>query len=92
VLRTAESHHHLGHVQEAAAAYRQALRLVPNYPDAHFGLGYLAWEQGWTDVARFHLERFLLVNVPDARGLERWAQAWLEGMAKAPPGTPSAQP
>ena len=22
-------------------------------PDAHFGLGYLAWSEGWTDVARF---------------------------------------
>ncbi len=92
VLRIAETLHRMGQVEEAAAAYRETLRFWPDHPDAHFGLGYLAWSEGWTDVARFHLERFLLVHVPDSRDLASWARGWLAGIAKAPPGTPSPQP
>jgi tetratricopeptide (TPR) repeat protein len=92
MLRMGETLHRLGRVQESAAAFRECLQHWPDHPDAHFGLGWLAWEQGWTDVARYHLERFLMVEVPDAREMSRWARAWLDGMAKAPPGTPSALP
>ncbi|MCM2334671.1 MAG: hypothetical protein NDI82_12085 [Anaeromyxobacteraceae bacterium] len=92
VLRTAETLHRMGRAGEAAAAYREMLSLWPDYPDAHFGLGYLAWSEGWTDVARYHLERYLLVHVPDSRDLASWARNWLAGIARAPPGTPSPQP
>jgi tetratricopeptide (TPR) repeat protein len=90
-LRAAEAAHELGRVEAAAAAYRAALAIDPLDPDAHFGLGYLAWQRGWSDVAAFHLQRFLEVEVPDARGRERWARAWLEGIAASPPGTPEAK-
>jgi len=90
-LRAAEASHRLGLAQQAAAGYRGALALDPFDADAHFGLGYLAWQQGWSDVAVFHLQRFLAVQVPDARGRERWAQGWLEGIAASPPGTPEAK-
>lgn len=90
--RIAETLHRLGRAEEAAAAYRETLLRWPDYQDAHFGLGYLAWEQGWTDVARFHLRRFLEVQVPDSRDLASWARRWLAGLDRAPPGTPSPQP
>jgi protein O-mannosyl-transferase len=92
ILRSAETLHRLGRVQEASLAYREMLLLLPDDPDAHFGLGYLAWQNGWTDVARHHLRRFLQVQVPDSRDLARWANAWLEGLDRAPPGTPSPEP
>ncbi len=91
-LRTAETLHRLGRVSEAAAAYREALHNWPDDPDAHFGLAYLAWQEGWTDVARFHAQRFLLVEVPDARDLASWARRWLAGLDRHPPGTPSPEP
>jgi tetratricopeptide (TPR) repeat protein len=90
-LRAAEAAHELGRTEAAAAEYRAALAIDPLDADAHFGLGYLSWQRGWSDVAVFHLQRFLEVEVPDARGRERWARAWLEGIAAAPPGTPEAK-
>jgi len=92
VLRSAETLHRLGRVQEANVAYRETLVLWPDSPDAHFGLGYLAWQQGWTDIARHHVRRFLEVEVPDSRNLSRWAENWLRGLDRAPPGTPSPEP
>jgi tetratricopeptide (TPR) repeat protein len=86
--RIGETLHRLGRAEEAAAAFRETLRYWPNHAEAHFGLGWLAWEQGWTDVARFHLSRFLQLDVPDARDMAKWARVWLEGLEKAPPGTP----
>jgi tetratricopeptide (TPR) repeat protein len=90
-LRVAEAAHELGRAEAAAAGYRAAIAIDPLDADAHFGLGYLAWQRGWSEVAAFHLQRFLEVEVPDARGRERWARAWLEGIAAAPPGTPEAK-
>lgn len=92
IQRTAETLHRLGRAQEASAAYRETLMLWPDNADAHFGLGYLAWQEGWTDVARHHLRRFLEVDVPDSRDLASWARNWLEGLDRAPAGTPSPLP
>lgn len=50
---------------EARSAFEDCVRLNPNHPRAHGCLANLAVEQGWMDVAEFHLRETLRIDPKD---------------------------
>jgi tetratricopeptide (TPR) repeat protein len=89
-MRMGEIHQRTGRPQAAALDYREAIRLRPDLPDGHYALGKLAWEQGWTDEARFHLARFVELAPPERPVAVNLARGWIRGIDASPPGTPYA--
>jgi thioredoxin-like negative regulator of GroEL len=89
-LRVGDVHHRAGRPRSAALAYRDALQVDPDDPDTNYALGQLAWEEGWTDEARFYLERFLALEPVERPAEVAAARVWLQGIAARPAGTPRA--
>jgi tetratricopeptide (TPR) repeat protein len=56
----------LGQNAEAAAEYREAIRLDPMMEDAHRNLGFLEWTQHQIEAARNELERALQLSPDDS--------------------------
>ena len=56
----------LGKVEEAAAEYREAMRLDPGYEDAYRNLGFLLWTQHRLDEARDQLVRAVALSPGDS--------------------------
>ncbi len=60
----ARLHYGFGNVEEATTVWQQCLELDPEFPDAHYGLGYLAWEQSdYATAAEAFVK--VLVRSPD---------------------------
>ena len=59
---------HIGLVEDAARAYRQALDLRPRSPSAHYGLAFLEVKEGRGEEAVGHLRSFLELARPDREG------------------------
>ena len=64
-FETALAHHRAGRMAEAAAAYREAIRLQPDDADSHNNLGTVLKEQGRLDEA-IACYRQALALLPDA--------------------------
>lgn len=65
---------HSGRPGVATAAGREATRLAPDEPDAHFAEAYAAAAFGWRDEARRSYERVLALRPGDPRALNNLAQ------------------
>lgn len=63
----ARFHYSLGDIDEAASVWRQCLALDPNFPDAHYGLGYIAWERSDYETAAEAFVKVLVLSPEDLR-------------------------
>ncbi len=63
----ARLHYSLGNIDEAKESWRQCLKLDPGSADAHYGLGYLAWEQSDYEAAADCFVRVLARSPEDLR-------------------------
>ncbi len=62
--------HRLGRLEDAVGAYREALELDPDDPEAHYNLGLAYRDQGKLDLARRHAHRAYQLGYP-LPGLKR---------------------
>ena len=78
----------LGRSEEAVVSQKQAVRLSPDFAEAHNNLGYLLAAQGRLAEAVPHYEEALRLNPGDAKALDNLRQARDELGRRPGGGTP----
>ncbi len=63
----ARFHYALGNIDEAAIVWQECLALDPNFSDAHYGLGYMAWERSDYETAADAFVKVLVLSPEDLR-------------------------
>jgi tetratricopeptide (TPR) repeat protein len=66
---TGEALDGLGKTSEAIAEFEAAVKIAPNQPNLHFGLGYLYWKSQQYDAARQEFERELALDPNHAQAM-----------------------